>query len=253
MRLIVLRAFCFLLWIAEIPFAQTAEGDPVNTIRIPTAGEVEPTVVAYRNYADPWEGFNRRMFAFNDFAYRHALIPVARGYVRTVPVPARDGVRRFFDNLREPLHALSHGLQGDFPGVGQNLLRFLTNSTLGVAGIFDPATAWFGVGPRRSSLDETLRRWRSGRGPFVVLPLLGPSDVRGGAASTVETLLHPLRFVLAGQDATLALGGDRLQEFAPGADSYETLYQSSDDPYLYFRNQYLQGRTRDAEFAAGSR
>src|SRR5690606_1819536 len=142
--------------------------------------------------------------------------------------PARNGVHRFFDNLREPLHGLNHGLQGEFGSAGQSLLRFLTNSTLGIAGLFDPASGWFDMEPRPASLDETLRRWRSGTGPFLVLPLLGPSDVRGGAASTVETLLHPLRFMLSGQDATLALGSDRLQGFAPAAASYDELYRSSD-------------------------
>lgn len=235
--------------IIRIPAA--VEPDAVNIVNIPEAAAMEPTVVAYRDYHDPWEGFNRRIFAFNDVTYRYALIPLSKGYLEVVPQPVRSGVGRVFSNLREPLNAINHGLQGEFRYSGRNLLRFVTNSTVGVLGIFDPATHWLGIDPRRSTLNDTLSRHDVGAGPYLVFPLLGPTDLRGGMARSVETLVHPLRFLLPEPEATLSIAFDNFQAYAPVADVYPDLRERTSDPYVYFRNQYLQGRERNEDFGDG--
>jgi phospholipid-binding lipoprotein MlaA len=105
--------------------------------------ELAPTVVSYapETFNDPFESFNSPMFAFNDFMFRNILIPVGHGYQNLVPKPVRGGVTNFFSNIREPLNALNHVLQGNGSDTGVSVGRFLINSTIGLLGLFDPADA----------------------------------------------------------------------------------------------------------------
>lgn len=220
-----------------------------NTFEIIRPDTIEPSVVGYQDqeYYDPWEPFNRRMFTFNDVVYRHALIPLSETWLK-LPQPARTGVGNVFANLREPLHLINHGLQGEFTDSGRNFVRFVTNTTVGILGIWDPANSWLDIAPGKTSLNETLQKMQVGAGPFLVMPLLGATDLRGGSSRVVETLFNPIRFLMDSPESTLVIGVDNFQAAAPTAPSYLVLRNESADPYLYFRNQYLQGSRRDEEF-----
>lgn len=213
--------------------------------------EPAPTVVGFEDYYDPLEGLNRKIFAANDVLYRYGLIPLAEAYRDGVPVPVQTGVGRAFANLREPLHAVNHLLQARPLRAGRNLLRFGLNSTLGLLGLFDPAESWMEVGPAPTSLNETLMRYGVGRGAYLVMPLLGPSDVRNGLSTGAQSYLHPLRFLLESPEDTLLIGFDGFQDNIDEFGLYRDLREESDDPYLYFRNQYLQGVQRDEESLDG--
>lgn len=135
---------------------------------------------------DPWEGFNRKMHGFNNVLDRFVLHPVAVGYDKVVPNPVQSGVSRFFTNLRLPATAINQALQGRPSHAGQSLGRFLVNATVGIAGVFDPATH-FGI-PRRESEDfgQTLASWGWGDSRYLVMPVLGPRTVRDAIGSVAD-------------------------------------------------------------------
>ena len=126
---------------------------------------------------DPYEDFNRQMFAFNEGLDRAVIEPVAYGYRALTNEPIREGVGNFSNNLGEPLTFVNHVLQGKLPDAGATLGRFVVNTTVGIAGVFDPASA---MGMQRTNEDfgQTLGVWGVDSGPFIVLPFLGPSNPR---------------------------------------------------------------------------
>jgi phospholipid-binding lipoprotein MlaA len=134
---------------------------------------------------DPWEKMNRGTFAFNDAVDQAVLKPVAQGYVKVVPSPAREGVSNFFGNLEDIGTSLNNILQGK---VGQGVNdagRFLVNTTLGVLGLWDVATP-MGLEKHYEDFGQTLGWWGVLPGPYLVLPLLGPSTLRDGPARFVD-------------------------------------------------------------------
>lgn len=216
--------------------------------------ELEPTVVGYEpeTFNDPLESFNRPVFAFNDFMFRHILIPASRGYQTIVPSPVRTGVSHFFSNIREPLNAVNHVLQGNGSGLGSSVSRFLINTTIGLLGFFDPADAWFDIKEQKATLNQTLASYDMDYGAFLVLPFLGQTDTRNGFSTVVEGIVHPVNWISSSPDTLYIQAYGSFHEFSPQADSYETLQQQSDDPYLFFRNLYLQGVLRDKQFSEQS-
>lgn len=132
--------------------------------------------------SDPWEGFNRKMHGFNNVLDRFVLRPAAAGYNTVVPDPVQSGVSRFFTNLSLPTTAFNQAMQGRPAQAGQSLGRFIVNSTVGIAGVFDPATH-FQI-PRRDDADfgQTLAIWGWRDSRYLVMPLLGPRTVRDAVA-----------------------------------------------------------------------
>lgn len=137
------------------------------------------------NPRDPYEGLNRRVFAFNDKLDTEVLKPVAQAYQKLVPEMARTGVTNVLGNFGDVWSVFNHALQGKLGGTARMTLRVLTNTTFGIAGLMDPATE---LGLERESEDfgQTLGRWGVPSGPYVVLPLLGPSTARDTAATPVD-------------------------------------------------------------------
>lgn len=236
--------------ILVIGSASGAEDEAGSDLLPEPVQEVDPTVVDSREqgYQDPLEPLNRAVFTFNDAVYSHALVPLGRGYVLVTPDPVRQGISRVFNNIEEPVHAVNHTLQGDLSAAGGNVLRFLTNTTIGLLGILDPAESWLGLAGEETSLQETLMTYRVGQGMYLVIPFLGPSDLHGASARITQgLLLNPFQY-LTDYPATFYLNTfDLFQEFAPNADNYVELKEEAEDPYVYFRNQYLQGVSRDQE------
>jgi phospholipid-binding lipoprotein MlaA len=137
------------------------------------------------NPADPWEGLNRRTFALNDTVDRAVLKPVATFYVRAVPSFARTGVRNFFANLADVGTGLNNLLQGKLRNGASDLGRFGINTVVGIAGLWDVATP-VGLQKHNEDFGQTLGWWGMPPGPFVVLPLLGPSTARDAPAKLVD-------------------------------------------------------------------
>src|SRR6202020_473458 len=126
---------------------------------------------------DPWESWNRGVYKVNDKLDRAIAKPIARTYVKAVPAPARTGVSNFFANLRTTTVMVNDALQGKFLAAGNDLGRFLLNSTLGVGALLDPASS-AGLVKNDEDFGQTLGHWGVHAGPFVELPILGPSDLR---------------------------------------------------------------------------
>lgn len=219
---------------------------------------VQPTVVAptdevserleinaESDYYDPLEFINRPLFTFNHYTYKYALIPIAKGYKAVLPDPVRNSVAKAFDNIREPLNLVNNGLSGEFSEAGNNLGRFLINSTVGLLGFFDPASTWFGIDKKPQSFSQTLMKYDVGSGAYIVLPILGQSDLRGTTSIVSESLVHPTKYIFGSPEDMAARGVDAVDNFSQQADLYETLYEQAEDPYIYFRNQYIQNINRD--------
>lgn len=210
-------------------------------------GDVEPNVVAYEDYNDPLEGLNRRIFAFNDVAYRSVLIPAANAYMK-LPRPARSGIGNFFENVRSPISLVNHVAQGEMGRAGTTGLRLLINTTIGLAGLFDPADHWFDLEEQQARTGETFARYGAGYGFYLVIPLVGPSTARDGTGIVVDALLNPLRYLLDNPESLTVRTFGNFQSFAPAAETYLATEEESEDPYLFMRNLHLQGLQRDEDY-----
>lgn len=220
----------------------------------PLAGTgITPNVVSYDDseqggeFPDPLIRFNRAVFAFNDVTYRYALIPAARVYGRT-PAPVQTGVGNFFDNIKMPINLINHVLQWEPRKAGVDVGRFLINTTVGVVGIFDPATHWFDIPAEETGFSETLVQYGADHGTYIVLPFIGPSNVRDGSASFVDGLMNPLAYLIDKPESTGVRVFDNFQDFAPAADTYLSMREESDDLYIFMRNLHLEGVQRDAQY-----
>ncbi len=218
-----------------------------QTVTAP-AGQPAPTVVAHRDYHDPLIRVNRAVFAFNDVVYRYATIPIAEGYQWLLPQPVRTSIGNAFHNIKMPIRSINYLAQGKAKAAGIDAIRFAINTTVGLAGLFDPAAKWFSLERSDNSFEQTVSRYGGGYGFYLVLPFLGPSDLRNGSAVIADYLLNPIPYITSQPDTSLIMTTDQLQSFGPQASRYEKLRAESDDPYLFFRNLYLQGVQRDAAY-----
>jgi phospholipid-binding lipoprotein MlaA len=189
---------------------------------------------------DPWESWNRGVYKVNDKLDRAIAKPVTKAYVRVVPHPIRTGVTNFFANLNTPTVMINDALQGKFRAAANDLGRFLLNSTVGLAGILDPATP---AGLERNDEDfgQTLGHWGVHPGPFVELPILGPSDVRDAASKVVDTYTNPRQYIknnYVSYGLYLPYLVDRRAALLSLDDTLQHVY----DPYAFIRDAYLQRR-----------
>jgi len=189
---------------------------------------------------DPLEDINRGVYAFNDFLDRNLLMPVAVGYTRVTPEPVQTGVNNFYSNLRYPLVTINQFLQGKVETGLQDSGRFLINSTLGIGGLFDPATG-MGLPAHQEDFGQTLARWGVGSGPFLMVPLLGPATLRDGAGQLAHSNLTYLPLYVDNipvRNSLIVL--DFINTRARLLDSEEMI--SGGDRYLFIRDAYLQRR-----------
>ncbi len=210
--------------------------------------DLRPTVVGFDHYRDPLQPVNRAIFAVNDVAYRYLLIPISNGYTAITPDPVERSIGNFFDNLKMPVYAVNHLLQVKPRLTGRNLARFGINTTIGILGFFDPASASFNLPRQATNMDNTLAHYGIGYGIYLVIPIMGPADVRNVVARVGDYFLDPLTYLVENPEAMLIRSFDYLQEFAPRADQYSTLKREAEDPYIFFRNMHLQGIKRDAQY-----
>lgn len=227
--------------------APTASASIDTAAALPGLPPIEPTVVSAPQYRDPLIRVNRAIFAFNDVTYRYLLIPISTGYTKVVPKPARRSIGNFFHNVKTPIYVVNDLLQLKPRAFGRHLSRFVINSTVGIGGLFDPAKAWFKLDKTHTGFEDTLARYGAGYGIYLVLPLLGSSDLRNGPGRLADYFLNPIPYVTQEPETTGIMALDSLQDFAPGAEKYKKLRREVEDPYIFFRNLYLQGVERDAE------
>lgn len=140
---------------------------------------------------DPWEGFNRAMFGVHRAVDNAVLEPVARGYRAVTPRPVRTGVTNFLRNLRGPVILANDVLQGEFKRAGTTAGRFAINSTIGVVGLFDPASS-MGLERHDEDFGQTLGVWGVPSGPYLFIPLLGPTTIRDGGGRIVDVAFDPI-------------------------------------------------------------
>lgn len=191
---------------------------------------------------DPFEPFNRTMYVFNDKLDRYLLRPVARGYRAVIPRPARRGVSNFFRNLREPVVVVNNALQGKFGNAASGVGRFLTNTTIGVFGLFDVATH-FGLERHEEDFGQTLGVWGFGEGPYLVLPFFGPSNIRDGAGLYADLQLYPPTHVHDESTKWMLYATEAVDTRAQLLDTGDILEQAAGrDPYVFVREAYRQRR-----------
>lgn len=195
-----------------------------------------------QNPVDPWEGMNRKVYAFNDKLDTYALKPVAQGYQAGVPLPARTNASNFFGNIEDIWIGFNNLLQGKPKEGLSDFGRFALNSTVGILGFFDVATE-VGLEKHEEDFGQTLGRWGVGSGPFLMLPLLGPSTVRDTGGQIVDRVGFNTNAQLEqvpqrnGMTALKIVNG-RSQLL--GAES--VLDEAALDKYNYLRDFYLKRR-----------
>lgn len=225
---------------AQAQQAQAEPQDPkAENSLAPAAGEEMAEI------SDPLENSNRAIFKFNN-AVSHAVIhPVVKGYRTVVPKPARMGVRNFLRNLKSPTTFANQLLQGDLDGAGTVLVRAVINSTVGVGGLFDVAKE-AGLKYEQEDFGQTLGVWGVGHGPYLVVPVLGPSSLRDYAGYFVDSYADPLRWYLFNIDEEewyyAKLGADYLDLREDILDILEDLEKNSIDYYAAVRSTYYQRR-----------
>ncbi len=190
---------------------------------------------------DPWEGFNRSVYVFNDTLDKYALEPLAKGYRAVTPDPVETGIGNFFSNLGDVGSFFNNLLQFKFTAAGHDLSRIAFNSTMGVAGFFDVASG-FGYPKSNEDFGQTLGAWGVNSGPYIVLPFLGPSTLRDTGALPVSYFLNPVNYVESSSDQNIltALGIVKTRAQLLKASSVRDT--AALDPYLFTREAFLQRR-----------
>ena len=194
-----------------------------------------------RDNPDPWEGFNRKSYAFNDAVDRAVLKPVATGYVKVVPAFAREGVNNFFDNLDDIGTGLNNILQGKPRDGVSDLGRFVVNSVFGVFGLWDVATP-LGLEKHNEDFGQTLGVWGVQSGPYLVLPLLGPSSARDAPARIVDPSWFYSEYVNPESLYWGVWGLDKVRIRANLFQAEGVLKEAALDQYSFVRDAWLQRR-----------
>jgi phospholipid-binding lipoprotein MlaA len=195
-----------------------------------------------RDNPDPWEGLNRKTYAFNEALDTAVLKPVATGYVKVVPAFAREGVNNFFDNLNDIGTGLNNLLQGKPAEGASDLGRFVVNSVFGVFGLWDVATP-LGLEKHYEDFGQTLGRWGMGPGPYVMLPLLGPSTLRDAPARAVDPSWYYSEWVNPeGLYWGVFWGLDTVRTRANLFRAEGVLQEAALDKYSFLRDAWLQRR-----------
>lgn len=221
----------------------TGAGEAEDVARELETTEVDETAAE----ADPWEGFNRAMFEFNDKLDGAVMVPAAKAYRAVTHKKQRKGIRNFISNLRTPVTLVNDILQGEFGRAGETAGRFVINSTIGFGGMGDPAER-LGIEQHSEDFGQTLAVWGVDSGPYVVLPFFGPSTVRDGFGSAVDVAADPAVWVRtppAKYFRYSRTGVGLVSAREPLIEPLEDIKMDSLDYYASIRSFYLQSRRRE--------
>ena len=196
---------------------------------------------------DPFESFNRQIYSFNEGADEYVIGPIAHAYRDIFPDPVRDSIRNFLLNLKTPMSAINATLQGDF-GKGLSAVgRFTINSTVGILGFFDVAN-YIGLEPVDEDFGQTLGAWGIEPGPYLILPILGPTSTRDLGGKVGDWVVDPVGLYLIREDyEDLLLGANITKALDTRVELdgvIEGTRKNSLDPYAIMRTMYLQRRAR---------
>lgn len=213
----------------------------------PSSGDAD-ALAEYKANNDPIEPANRFFYRINDGLDTYILAPVARGY-RYVPEAIRRPIHNVIANISTPVIFANDVLQAKPRRAGDSMMRFVINSTAGVGGLFDVATD-LGYPEHESGFGTTLALWGVGEGPFLFLPVLGPSNPRDAAGFAGNLVLDPLTFATFGGSRTLGIarfGVAAVDTRERLLDPIDNIKKSALDPYATFRSLYRQNRQAEVE------
>ncbi len=238
----LLRSTLALTSLIAFGFAATAQAQaPAAPLpNAPAAQTAESDLSAAR--ADPWEKLNRGMFLVGGALDKVAIRPVSIFYKRVTPRPGREGLHNLVTNLNQPVIFVNQVLQLKPERAAGTLGRFAVNSTVGLAGVFDVASG-AGLPEHATNFGQTLGRYGVGQGPYLFLPVFGPSSVRDGAGKIVDIFLDPIDWLRFRDDtyfftARTVLGGVDARVAADPVLLY--VQKTATDPYATLRSAYLQ-------------
>ncbi len=195
--------------------------------------------------ADPLSGYNRIMTSVNDFVYVNALSPVARGYKNVVADEVRFSIGNFFDNLAAPMRFVNNLLQGKIKNSGDELFRFVVNTTVGVGGFGDAGKELFGVSKHDEDFGQTLGYWGVGAGYPIVLPLFGPSNMRDSVGLVGDYFTNPVNYLDSSKASMSINAFNKLNTTSFHTGEYERIKKNALDLYPYLQDIYEQKRQAD--------
>ncbi len=191
---------------------------------------------------DPLEGFNRAMYTFNDNLDVYVLKPVAKGYRAVLPSPVRTGVSNFFGNLHDPVIMLNNLLQGKVVDAISDFWRFVTNTVVGIYGLFDVASE-LGLEKHNEDFGQTLGKWGTGEGVYVVWPFFGPSTLRDTGGDIVDWQFYPPNRMEESSTRDKLYALEVVNRRAQLLDASDILEQAGGkDPYVFVREAFRQRR-----------
>jgi len=203
---------------------------------------------------DPLSGYNSLMTSFNDKVFTYALNPISKGYAYITPEPVRESLANFIHNLQFPIRFVNNLLQGKFQNTSDELERFIVNSTVGLGGLFDPAASYMKIPVHNEDFGQTLGHYGVGAGFHIVLPFLGPSNVRDVIGLTADGYTSPLVYqnglekykIPENYGQAIGIKGfEILNKNSLHLGAYESLKKDAIDLYPFLRDVYEQKRTAD--------
>ena len=193
---------------------------------------------------DPFEPVNRVVFKFNNVADRVVLEPIAKGY-RRLPSPVQTGVGNFFSNLKLPIIIINQFLQGQFKNAASSTGRLVVNTTIGIGGLVDVAER-IGLEEKDEDFGQTLAVWGVNEGPYIILPIFGPSNLRDTTGMFITSLTDPTNLYLVdqgeGEWIAVRTAGTAVDQRSKIIDEVNTLRENSIDYYAAVRSSYYQNR-----------
>jgi phospholipid-binding lipoprotein MlaA len=224
--------------------AKGPEQKPVDTGTDVNAGQKEENGP---QIADPLYPWNKAMYHFNDKFYFWLMKPVAQGYSSVVPEDVRLSVSNVFRNITTPVRFVSNLLQLKIKNAGNELVRFVYNSTAGVGGLADTAKTDLHIRRHDEDLGRTFGAYGIGHGFYIIWPVLGPSSLRDSVGLVGDTFLNPVSYVEP-IEASLGISAyDMINETSFYIGDYEDLKKSAVDPYISIRDAYIQYRKKEVE------
>ena len=190
---------------------------------------------------DPWEGFNRSIYGFNDTLDQALLTPAATGYRTVAPEFVETGISNFFANLDDVNVAFNNALQLKFPNAASDVGRVIVNSTAGVLGFFDVASH-MGLQKHDEDFGQTLGYWGVGSGPYLMLPFFGPSSLRDAPAKGVDMLLSPERTDIKTAERNALFALQTISKRAELMQLEEKAEEIIHDRYIFIRDIYMDRR-----------
>ena len=236
--------------------SEEATQEPLPTKDNTNEFEAEFEEKEANDIADPISGYNRVMTSFNDKVYTHVMDPISEGYTTITPEPIRQSLSNFFHNIKFPIRLVNNLLQGKFQNSSDELERFIINTTVGVGGLFDPAKTFKNIPAHNEDFGQTLGHYGIGAGFHVVLPFLGPSNVRDIAGLTVDAYTSPLQYQKGLEKYKIpdnyaeSIGiytAQMINKNSLHLGAYEILKKDAIDLYPFLRDVYEQKRTSDIQ------